>query len=116
MQELLEVVGVLRPTDCERNDYQTHIYSDHQNYDQNYEEMRVFVVIKMVVIKMMIKMMIMMMIKMMMMTCGQHCAHVRCRHFHTWMITLMNMMNMMILTVMMTVTMSPNLLAHWNLF
>ena len=93
------------------------------NEHQNYEEMRVFVVITMVVIKMMIVMimvMIMMMVKMMM-TCGQHCAHVRCRHFHTWMIILMmmnmmNMMNMMILTVMMTVTMSPNLLAHWNLF
>ena len=38
VQELLEVVGVLRPTDCDRNDYHTHIYSDYNhNYDQNYD-------------------------------------------------------------------------------
>ena len=28
----------------------------------------------------------------MMITCGQHSAHVRCRHFHTWIIMIKVMM------------------------
>ena len=31
----------------------------------------------------------------MMITCGQHSAHVRCRHFHTWIIMIKMMMMMM---------------------